>query len=318
MSRKILAANGDFSKLRHNGTLQKDEWKIMDDAVARAARSRLIGVNDLINMGLTYNIPNGLGVMALESERAGTMGEATMGMSASAMAKKDRIAFDLVGLPLPVTMCSFGFELRVLLASRNKGIALDTANAEEAGRTIAEKIEDVYFNGSGDFTFAGNTIYGLCDFPDRNDFELSGDWSDAEEVETGEPIIQDILAGIMLLQQAKHFGPYMLYVPTAYGVRLSDDYKANSDKSVLARILEMPQISGVKTADKLLHNNICLVQMTTDVVRLVVGQDIITVDWEEEGGYDLNYKTLTISVPQIRSDKSGNCGVAHGKHTPGG
>lgn len=318
MSRKILAANGDFSKLRHNGTLQKDEWKIMDDTVLQAVRSRLVGVRDLIDMGLTYPIPNGMGVMMLESERAGTMGAPTMSMSASAKAERDRITYDLEGLPLPITMCGFGMDLRVLLASKQKGMPLDTSNAFEAGRAIAEKIEDVYFNGSGEFTFAGKTIYGLCDFPERNDFELSGDWSDAEEVETGEPIIKDILAGIMLLKEAGYYGPYMLYVPTAYGVRLGDDYKANSDKSISSRILEMEDVKGIKTADKLTHNNIALVQMTTNVVRVVVGQDVITLDWEEEGGTDLNYKTLTITVPQVRSDKNGNCGVAHGKHTPGG
>jgi uncharacterized linocin/CFP29 family protein len=321
MARKILAVNGDFKKLRKvrtlnepamNGTLLKDEWKLLDDAVAKAMRSRLIGVNDLINAGLTLRIPNGLGVMTLESERAGTMGDATMSMSASAKATKDRITFDLVGLPLPVTMCGWGYELRVLMASQRKGVGLDTTNGEESGRAIAEKIEDVYFNGSGDFSFAGNTIYGLCDFPDRNEFDLSGDWSAPGTVETGEPIIQDILAGVYELHEAKFFGPYMLYVPTNYYVRLSDDYKAASDKSILSRILEMPFISGVKPADKLIANNVVLVQMTSDVVRLVIGQDVITVDWEEEGGYDLNYKTLTITVPQIRSDKNGNCGVAHG------
>lgn len=312
MAQRILAANGDIGVLRMNGTLRKEEWKTFDEAIVAAARTRLVGVADLLSMGLVYGIPNGLGKMVLETERAGTIGEAEVSMSPLAKVKKDRQTFELLNLPLPVTMVDFGMELRVLLASRERGLPLDTSTGEEAGRSVAEKVENMLFNGSGLFTFGGGTIYGYTDHPDRNEFDLSGDWSDPGDVTTGEPIIQDILTGIQANHTAKHYGPYVLYVPTAYGVRLSDDYKANSDKSIIARILEMPQISGVKTADQLTAGNIVLAQMTQDVVRIVSGMDMTTVDWEGEGGYELNYKVITITVPQIRSDKNGNCGVAHG------
>ena len=53
-----------------------------------------------------------------------------------------------------------------------------------------------------------------------------------------------------------------------------------------------------------------MVQMTPDVCRAVNGMDITTVQWEAVGGMRLNFKILTVSVPQLRADFYGNCGIA--------
>ena len=54
-----------------------------------------------------------------------------------------------------------------------------------------------------------------------------------------------------------------------------------------------------------------MVQMTTDVVREVVGMDITTVQWETKGGMQLNFKVMAILVPQLRADQNGNTGIVH-------
>jgi len=54
------------------------------------------------------------------------------------------------------------------------------------------------------------------------------------------------------------------------------------------------------------------VQQTSDVIREVVGMDITTVQWEEEGGMRLNFKVMAILVPQLRADFNGNTGIVHG------
>lgn len=54
-----------------------------------------------------------------------------------------------------------------------------------------------------------------------------------------------------------------------------------------------------------------MVQMTPDVARAVNGMDITTVQWEQKGGMQLNFKVMAIQVPQLRADFYGNCGILH-------
>jgi hypothetical protein len=58
-------------------------------------------------------------------------------------------------------------------------------------------------------------------------------------------------------------------------------------------------------------DNVLLVQMTSDVVRLVRGMGLQNVEWATEGKMITKYKVMTIQVPQIRSDQAGRCGVVH-------
>jgi hypothetical protein len=108
-----------------------------------------------------------------------------------------------------------------------------------------------------------------------------------------------------------HFGPWVLYIPTAYETVLDDEFKSNSDKPIRQRIMEISGISDIKVVDKLTANNVVLVQMTTDVVRLVVGLPITTVEWTTEGGMVFHFKVMTIQVPQVRADQDGNSGIVH-------
>jgi hypothetical protein len=55
-----------------------------------------------------------------------------------------------------------------------------------------------------------------------------------------------------------------------------------------------------------------LVQFTPDVVRVVIGLDITTMQWETHGGMQMNFKVMCIMVPQLRADMNGNTGVVHG------
>ena len=46
-----------------------------------------------------------------------------------------------------------------------------------------------------------------------------------------------------------------------------------------------------------------VVQVTPDVVQMVVGLEPVAIQWED------GFKFMTIMVPQIRADQNGNCGV---------
>ncbi len=292
-----------------NATLRKDEWKHYDTAVIKAAQERLIGVADLYSRGLTYSIPNGLGTTVLEYEDISDISAAQMSMDGISRSKSDRPEFDINYLPLPIIHKDYQINSRVLASSRNTGAALDTTMAELAARMVAEKLEDILFNGASAYTFGGGTIRGYTDHPSRNTVSLTANW-DASAA-TGETILTDALAMKQASIEAKYYGPWVMYIPTGYETVIDGDFKSNSDKSTRQRILEVDGIQDIKVSDKLTANNVLLVQMTSDVVRMVQGLAITPVEWESEGNMVHHFKVMTIQVPQIRSDQNGNCGVTH-------
>lgn len=304
-----MTVNGKAVPISNAATLRKDEWKMYDQAVIQAARERLVGVADLNSRGLTYNIPNGLGTTVLEYEDLSDITDAEMNMDAVTRGRDDRVEFDINYLPLPVIHKSFHLNIRVLNASRTTGAPLDTTQAELCGRKVAEKVEDILFNGTSSFAYGGGVIYGYTDFPKRITGSLSGAWDSSGA--TGDDILTDVLAMKQASIDNKYYGPWMIYIPTSYETKLDEDFKANGDKTIRQRILEVSGIIDVKVADKMSTDCVLFVQMTSDVVRMVNGLGITPVEWDSEGGMIFHYKVMTIQVPQLRADQEDNTGIVH-------
>ncbi|MHA2067167.1 MAG: major capsid protein, partial [Candidatus Thorarchaeota archaeon] len=188
--------------------------------------------------------------------------------------------------------------------------------AEIATRRVNDNLEDALVNGLAGYTVAGNTGYGYTTHPNRNTFEFgNGAWTGAD---MGTNILTDVLDMITILHGDNYFGPYVLYVPTDYWVALLADFKTNSDKSIISRVMEIPDIQDIRALDTLTTNNIILVQMTADVVEEVVGFQPQLVQWEEQGGFKINFKVLAIMVPRLKSDYNGRMGLLHGSTASGG
>jgi len=297
------------NELVANATLRKDEWKMFDEAILKVARERLLGVQDLISRGLTYST-DGLGTTVLEYEDMSDIEGAQLSMDGSTRGKKDRPEFGINYLPLPIVHKDYQLNARNLAASRKLGNALDTTMAELAGRKVAEYLETMLFTGASTYAYGGGTIYGYLDFPTRIQVTLTAHWNDSAA--DGETMLADVLAMKQASIEKKYFGPWVLYIPTNFETAMDEDFKANSDKSVRQRIMEVAGISDIRVADHLTADNVLLVQMTSDVIRLVQGLAIQTVEWSVEGGMITNYKVMAIMVPQPRSDQEGNCGIVHG------
>ncbi len=290
-------------------TLRKDEWKQYDTAVVEAARQRMVGVGDLVSRGLTYTISNGLGTTVLEYEDMSDMEAAEINMDGVTRGQKDRVEYGIKYLPLPIVHKDFQINARVLNASRTTGQPLDTTQAALAGQVVAEKIESILFTGSSTYTFGGGTIYGYMDFPYRSTVTLTQNWDASGK--TGAEILTDVMSMKQASINDRHYGPWVLYVPTGYETVLDEDHKAESDSTVRERILRIAGITDVKVSDKLTANNVLLVQMTADTVRMVSGMPVTPVEWSTEGGMIFNYKVMTIQVPQIRADQNNRSGIVH-------
>lgn len=296
------------SALRTLDTLRKDEWIAFDEALIEGALIRLRAVADLRAAGLTKPVANGLGKTVLQYEKIGDMNPAEVSMSGISKTENDRQDFELLSLPMPIIHKDFNIDIRTLIASRNRGESLDTTQVRTAGRLIAEKQEEMLFSGAAG-NYGGLPIYGYTTHPDANivNFITNGAWD--QTAKTGENILADVLSMLAAAEADRMFGPYRLYVPSAYSVKLNNDFKANSDKTIRQRLLEIDRLEAVTVADQCPAGKVVLVQMTPDVIQLVEGEPLQTIQWDIQGGFITNFKGFTITVPLVRSDSEGRCGI---------
>lgn len=309
----LMLRNGmKTNSLRTNATLRPDEWKHFDEAVVDVARQRLVGVGDLISAGLTFDLPNGMGTTVLETEDASDMSAAQLDMDGATESENDRQVFGVGYLPLPIIHKGFNINARVLASSRTRGAALDTTQAQVAAIKVAEKTEDILFNGADAYQFGTNSakLYGYTDFPGRNTVTLDANWDASGK--TGAQIVADVLEMKQSSIDDSHYGPWMLYAPTEYDTVMDEDYStAKGDITIRDRIMKIDGIQGVKVADKLTANNIVLVQMQQQTARMVIGMQPTTLQWESKGGMLFHFKIMSIMVPQLRTDQNGKCGIIH-------
>lgn len=291
--------------------LRKEDWLALDSAIMGAARSRLRLVADLNAAGLTYNIPNGMGVTVFQTERASDINEATLSMDGQRESEKDRPLFDLVNLPLPIAHKDFEFPLRQLAASRRGGSPLDVTTGERAGRRVAEIIEQLAIGTQTYPTFGGGTIYGVTNFPSSNTRDIT---APTETGWTPATALADVLAMIAQLADDLHFGPYMLYVSKDWVPYLDNDFSTTKgDNSLRQRLVAVEDIQGIRTLDYLPSGfRMVLISMNTDTIRMVNFIPLTTVRWESKGGFLEHFKVLQGSVPQVRADINGNSGIVYG------
>lgn len=291
-----------------NALLRKDEWEFYDTAVIREAKARLRFVNLLRSRGLTFNVP-GLAKTVLSWEDQSDVEAAQVSMDGLERGDSDRPNWDLNYLPLPIVHAAFQLSVRELNESRNTGQSLDTATSELKARRVSDKTEDIFVNGLSSYTYGGGTIRGLTDHPDRNTVSTLV-WT--ASATTGADIIDQVLDMKQALINDNFFGPYALLVPSVYETTLDKDYStAKGSNTIRQRLQAIESIDTVMTLDDLATTDVVLVQLTSDVIRAVIGLEPTTIQWDFEGGMGMNFKVMSIIVPQLRSTQSNAMGVCH-------
>jgi len=306
-------------QINQAGTLRRDEWKQLDEAVLKVAESRLGGFQDLIDAGLVYNLGNAMGTTVLEyHDISDTDLSADITMDGITRAQGARPQFTTNYLPIPIVHADYEINTRVLAASRNLGNPLDTTMAERAARKVQEKLELMLF-GDTTYSYGGGTIYSYMNFPSANtETEVASilgtnastilvPWNKAD----GTKIVQQVIAMKQASLNDKFFGPWNLYIPPAYETILDEDYQVSGGKviTIRDRLMAISGIKNIRVIDFMPADTVLLVQMTSDVVRVVRGMGLQNVEWSTEGNMVTKYKVMTIQVPQIRADQEGKCGI---------
>ena len=279
------------------GTLRREEWLHLDRALLGVRDYRLGGVMDLVDMGLTYDV-NGMGTTVLEYHDVSDAFESQMSMDALSRGPGDKLEYTSTYLPLPIIYVDFDINERILSSSRALGSPLDTSMVERAGRRVIESVENLLFTDET-YSFGSGTIYSYLNHPKRNTYTLHAKWNDTGA--TADKMVSDVLTMKQTLINNRYFGPYKLYIPTAYETVIDADYdKQTPGTTIRERIEKISGLSGIKVIDSLPIDTMLLVQLTSDVVRLVRGMEMQILEWGDEGGLSTHYKVMTIQVPQLR------------------
>ena len=300
--------------LNVTATLRKDEWQLLDEAIIQVAKERLVVQADLRSRGLVFTIPNGMGTTVFQTETESDINEAEITMEPFDDAQNDRPQININNLPLPVIHKEFSFGARQIATSRRIGMTVDVSTAQKAARRVAEGVEKLLLgitqtNIAASYTFGGGTVYGYNNFPSA----LTKTFT-TPTGSNGSTTITELLAAREQLTAALHFGPYMIYVGTGWDKFLDDDYDTTTatGRTLRERILQIDGFQGIKRVDYLTGFTLFIIQMTSDVIRTIIGMDMTTVQWPEKGGLKQNFKVMTIQVPQLRSDDNGNTGILKG------
>lgn len=170
-------------------------------------------------------------------------------------------------------------------------------------------IEKLAIGSLDDYTFGGGTVYGLTNFGSALTKTITdptdGEWD-------GETLLTELLEMRQQSQNAYHYGPWMVYTAPNWDQYMDADFKDNSDITLRERLAKVNGFNGIQTLDYLSDYDIVLVQTTSDVIRMVVGMDITTLQWDSMGGLRKNFKVMGIIVPQLRADQNSNTGIVYG------
>lgn len=301
---RLLANNFDVSSLRTNALLRYDEWKQLDTVSLQAYEMNLQGINDLYSYGLTHSLGN-MGVLVSMWNRMSQMNDAEVSMWAHMDAEQARIAQDLVSVPVPCIFKEFQLDIRLIAAYRNGGGDLQSDSASAAGQVVAEKLEQILFNGNTT-VYGTMPIYGYRTHPNRN-VGSGGDWGTVANVYANVEAMLDS----MYLDGAP--GPYVMYVnKTQWRQANHTNLSVNALESPRVTLLKNnPDLVDIKYSDQMADGEAVMVSMNRGTVDIAIAEEVINVEWDSLGGLSTHFRTMFCGVPRVKADYEGRSGIVH-------
>lgn len=311
--------------IRASSPLPLHAEELIDNTVTENALDRLTIVKDMMEMGLTTDLPNWLGVMNYKWQKRGRAGNPQFGMLPDITAQREDFKFAMDFDSLPVYCITEHFTIHPRLFAewqeanrRGVNLPLDTTMVADAERRMNETIEEATIYGPpADFKPNGQTIPGLLS--GTNVFPFGGGVAWDNSGKTGPQIYSDVGGMVDQAIAQHHYGPYVMYVGTSYGRVLQRDYVTTlaNTKTVMSRILEDVAISDIKVADRLPKDSVLLIEPKKTNFDLIIGQQPAALSWME-GPTALairNWIMLACVFLRVREDSLGQTGIVVGRPT---
>lgn len=309
-----------FRLAANAATLKKEEWVYFDDVLVREARPVLRVVSRLVQDGLVFNLPDAMANPVIQRQTMTDFGDASLSMYGIQKSRRDRPHFALYSYPTPIVSSDWGFPVREVLASRKGGLPLDENSIAEGTKRCAELLERLFLGtyDSAGYTFnsdlAPNStslpIYGLTNHPSRITATMTLPTAAGWVPET---FINEMLSMLAALQAVFFNGPYGVLYSPSWTKYMGGDYSAAYPGLTLRkRFDQIDDITSVDKVDFLTGFQIIIYQKSQSTIRVINGLPLRNLQWASEDGFFINGKIYGIQLPELRTNGSGNLGVAHG------
>ena len=307
--------------------MQDKAQVLIDRAVVEVGLQRLTMAADIMAAGLTYPLSDPLSVIQLEWNTQSKIGAAQRTMRPDSRMESKKPIIAPTRLPIYLTTDGFEIDIRTLKVSQRVGTPLDTSIVKQCVRAVNEAVEDATINGATTLdgqplVDAGYSAPGVLNAPNANTQALTAAaWSQAHPV--GATIFAEVMSMIAKLQGDKKFGPYRLYIPTNIGNAIDADWAATNSQglTIRQRLLQIDALQAIRVADLLpsgtavtdpIGAKVALVQMTSDVIDIVTGQNPTVIPWTSLDGFTIYNLVMAILIPRVKTDADGNSGICIG------
>lgn len=240
---------------RHEAPLSNTDWELLDDVVVQAASRQLVARRFIQVFG-----PLGAGIQDIDFDTYGGIDSALIDMLGDMEADPVQ-TIRRIHEKIPLIYKDFIIYWRDIETSRRLGLPLDAATAAAAASFVAQREDDLIFNGSIDQGFQG-----LLTADNRNSI-TAHDWDEAGAA------FEDAVTAIQKLVDTGFFGPYAVAVSPRRFAQMHRVY-ANTG------VLEINHIRDVATAGVFQSPSISdyglVVSTGIQNLDIAVAQDIIT------------------------------------------
>lgn len=290
--------------------LMRDDWLTMDADVIQMAMPMLRAVGDLRSRaGLSRDI-NGFANPIIGYQTVSRITPATMSMSGTRKGETDRPEFGEAFLPIPIIHKDFNYDVRQVVAANAHGTSFDNLSMVMAVQEVAILAEKLLIGTLGSYSYGGYTIYGYTNHPLRvtktYTLPTAAGW-------TPNTFVEEVIDHKHTLRENLKPGPYALYLSPGWEPYFEKDYSAAyAGESLQTRMEKVKRIVSIETLDYLPDYQVILVSLDPMTVRLIVGMDIKSMQWESPDGMEMFFKVMAILVPQFRFDQANHSGIGHG------
>lgn len=302
----------------HNATsLRWQTWNRIDAMVEQERLARLRAFSDIAS-AVPMPSFDAFATPVLHWENQSDDGEALQDMDMVNEERNFSSVFQRESVPVPITHAGWFLSKRQLRQSEVAGAPLNLDRARMAIQKMFEKVEDTLIGTKVGISYSNDsginhpsTVYGYLTYPGR----ATKTNMTAPTGSNGTTVLTDWLALRDLLYQNNYFGPIVAYTSTDWDPFLDNLFSTTepSAGTLRSRLTQATGITSIRRLDRLTTTfKVIFVVMEPSVIQAIVGQQPVTVQWEEMGGFLLKYRTWCILSQRIKEDFSGRCGIAIG------
>ena len=303
---KIVIENADGAIINADGTVHYDDYKDLTADVVAARRFNNVGIQDLIDAGLTTSSSISKTLVQYQDKNTFTAGVSMNGSNR----EENQSNYGINWIPQPIYTADF------VIPWREEGFSYKESDGVEESVYVVNELQDtVLFNGADlgvQVSGAAAPLYGYTNHPATIAASIS-DWSLPATIDAITPEAVGLIGQMFTGGKVMDPDSVVMYVATDVWSNLQNDYSSQKgDRTVLERLLAISEVKAVKPQKDLVAGAVCCVELRARTIQLSVAQMPIAVphvknDELEDGKFTI----YSCMVAKIKKDRTGQTGIVY-------